>query len=1566
MASAAAGTKTPTDALASKTILSMRRPTSRLHSLSLLIVYSMCEDAPESSSSTATPGTVTPREPPHKKSHLNGLRAIDSTDSLAAAAKKEDARQACLAGSKALEHLNKLLLSCETFFHPSNHGQWSVILAAFIRDLAWDFLRRWKEEEQTECKTPAAWRLTPKIKRAFVNSLRDVALMSMFSKDSAAQTATRECLRSLSLLEADLIVPAIIERAVPSLQGLEETHRTSAVLKALSGVSYAICVGSGRENLMAILDLILPGVDVNDPTKTVSTIFYIMNQLSLVRIGDISDEPSEEYDESLRNSNNLLAKPQAPSTTADSESTFRSTTAMAGPWLSDLVDRIFQLYDNMPDDSESRGPRSGVSAEEQVVAMCNTLLDGLISGLSEELFDQVLEQIFRRVTSMVRSNSVRVVSGLLTGPSNANPIKTLEKFLVHGMKQALSELESGAASVGTTTTTTNIASDAPLLWHLACIYGSIANAGSELLPYKDQIVSFLQTLTEKALSESAWSWTGRIIDRILLNLTTTYTKEVRFVNAAEWESPDFQRNHHHYWGKQYRLSEIVPQWHSPSTEEVDFAIAILDKVMMPGLDRLESLLDVPRRDQSWHVDVCRWLSHARSSVDALKEFAQEPPHPDEPGEPANDAPFLPPTFLDRVKPYACGFVLTNPSDPRYQWYQGYRKRLGTILHKTTTVLQELGQDTFIDAVRLNVRCISTYLLSYGMPSKEYDAELKSSSYHGSSWRFYSKQKHSPRFALLKRMEMYHFMRMRLESQRRQRSAMTDTLIKDLLNMSLSLFVKVRKAAQSTLSSLFKTFDGVRALCLPIVLEAIRPGIDPDVMKGALYLLKGKSLAGLARYDPRFTNDYVLKLMTSQWQEKPSLQVLLGEMINSTLSNLSEPMTLLFGRLTPLATDALARFEEILPPQTSDIMPAVMEGATRRRDLKNARYDDLLSATLALATSPATHWKYATAAAQLLRFLLRRDRPTPPDVARYFMENVTHTQPALRATAQGAVTRLLYFIKLRSLCPDEEALFLQEAKNPLKRRRRPEDTGKEATSRYLQAMRNLDVDPAGAEEQWMQDKGAVGWLCWGHEITESRLAGWDEQPFVWKDTPTIEAMEAYVADDAWWAALAKDWSQEKHRKYLSADNIDLLRSCCQIWADLPFQRLKPILETYLNQLDKDKQRALAEFIAGLLRGSKHWNGKARQGFWDWLTPRLPKIYANIRPDTFEYWKMFFEHVMYQRDPRRLGPLVSFILNNGRAVEFVNSTSADLRSNLTLVSAAIRCFTWRFSPWAEEFRELYWKNGMLCDYSQISGLVAQNISLLDVVEFHPSFPNVSDFVQDCISRPRAPVREGANKPLLDAYMKQLPVWREERPSGAEARLSSYDKAGLTILRWLSSAFAGIHAQSAFTYILPLLPELLQMREMVDGGDLHKQAALLLVFLTATNPPVDVVEPLMRSILDIVTTSKVWKTRLHALPIVSIIYYRSLPLISEELASTMMHTLSLCLQDENQEVRETAAGTLAGILRCSRRSSVVVLKDRFVRECKSINLPARKTPDGNMNPAYQGALVKLHAAVLGVTAL
>ena len=59
-----------------------------------------------------------------------------------------------LAGSRALDSLETIITSTETFFHPSNAGPWTLNLTTFLHRVTAEFIKRWKEEEQANCKTP--------------------------------------------------------------------------------------------------------------------------------------------------------------------------------------------------------------------------------------------------------------------------------------------------------------------------------------------------------------------------------------------------------------------------------------------------------------------------------------------------------------------------------------------------------------------------------------------------------------------------------------------------------------------------------------------------------------------------------------------------------------------------------------------------------------------------------------------------------------------------------------------------------------------------------------------------------------------------------------------------------------------------------------------------------------------------------------------------------------------------------------------------------------------------------------------------------------------------------------------------------------------------------------------------------------------------------------------------------------------------------------------------------------------------------------------------------------------
>jgi proteasome activator subunit 4 len=88
----------------------------------------------------------------------------------------------------------------------------------------------------------------------------------MFSKDSFSISMAQGALRTMALLEPTLIMPELLERAYGGLEVVNETHRTTAVLKMLSGISLPLVSETiwrpGQKHLLPLLELCLPGIDL--------------------------------------------------------------------------------------------------------------------------------------------------------------------------------------------------------------------------------------------------------------------------------------------------------------------------------------------------------------------------------------------------------------------------------------------------------------------------------------------------------------------------------------------------------------------------------------------------------------------------------------------------------------------------------------------------------------------------------------------------------------------------------------------------------------------------------------------------------------------------------------------------------------------------------------------------------------------------------------------------------------------------------------------------------------------------------------------------------------------------------------------------------------------------------------------------------------------------------------------------------------------------------------------------------------------------------------------------------
>lgn len=320
--------------------------------------------------------------------------------------------------------------------------------------------------------------------------MRTVALLSMFSRDPITISQTQAALRTMCYLEPDLVFPAILERSWPALEGLLETHRTTAIITALSTLAPPLISRStypaGAKHLLPLLELCLPGLDVNDPIKTMSTAMFVIQSITSVMIDDLTrPELASGEDEAMEidESSGLIGdgeeamndEGERKLSKKEEDELVRISTAGFPDWVSSFFRQVLVVFEALPE--PGKGSRNGGKMEDQMTQTLIAACDFVCSQLSPTLFDLALDIVFKEITTTARSNSARVVSQLVSCFARADAAKTLKKYWHLCETNIRIELEGGAASTRTTSTSTPIESDVTLHWWTGILTGALTNGG---------------------------------------------------------------------------------------------------------------------------------------------------------------------------------------------------------------------------------------------------------------------------------------------------------------------------------------------------------------------------------------------------------------------------------------------------------------------------------------------------------------------------------------------------------------------------------------------------------------------------------------------------------------------------------------------------------------------------------------------------------------------------------------------------------------------------------------------------------------------------------------------------------------------------------------------------------------------------------------------------------------------------------------------------------------------------------------------------------------------------------
>jgi proteasome activator subunit 4 len=165
----------------------------------------------------------------------------------------------------------------------------------------------------------------------------------------------------------------------------------------------------------------------------------------------------------------------------DEDSLTRQSTAGFADWIATFFRRVISLLETLPDEmpgdhaSSSGNDADGeigwlihIHLSETVLAsvtdMVLELCEQICVHLSEPLFDLVLTLVYDYATTTVRSNATRCMHALVECVAAANPSKTLAKFIPYCERCISYELDHGASSIRTTSSSTALPADAALHW----------------------------------------------------------------------------------------------------------------------------------------------------------------------------------------------------------------------------------------------------------------------------------------------------------------------------------------------------------------------------------------------------------------------------------------------------------------------------------------------------------------------------------------------------------------------------------------------------------------------------------------------------------------------------------------------------------------------------------------------------------------------------------------------------------------------------------------------------------------------------------------------------------------------------------------------------------------------------------------------------------------------------------------------------------------------------------------------------------------------------------------------
>ncbi|KAI8894304.1 hypothetical protein BC833DRAFT_605412 [Globomyces pollinis-pini] len=1472
--------------------------------------------------------------------------------------------------SDTIKHFKLFLQAIENFAHPSNSGAWTSIIARLLQDVTKFLYDRQYEESQKDCQTPIGLRFTKGMIHELTSAIIPLSLMLLYGKNMEAMGASQSTLKYISWLNPEALFPTALQKVYPSLENLTESHRTIPSIYLLSGSATSLLrtqhYKKGGQHLSSLLQLTLPGLDINDIQKSITSLLFIVCSIANVPLFDNSKycaTDSEFLEVSME-----CGSPTATSPIEDESC--RTSTGDFEFWIVQFVDKLFMTLENLPQNFKV-GESSG-NAEGGLLATMAFTCEIVFSQLSPQFEDLVLNQMVKKIENSIipsASETVGILCGLLCP---ANPKKRLQKLLPLCCEKIKEELSHGASSKpegNKNAANSNpfgfaSMSDAAIHWYQSILFNIVTFSGESLLPYKEMLNEILDLMIEHCVSRRGYLWAGNLLPKLVQSLIHIYPREYRSHPTKIWHNADFQRRSYSHWGEHFKLEDVDVDWHVPNEPEKEWACQLVDKYSNLAISKLQDLKSISSQAQSTKDhshSFCRWFSLLSKCITSSFTFVQP-----QPGFNHNNESEDIRLYSAQVKthPISAGFLFTDPNSQEYKHWQD------KVLHIRYLLLDQLkffltqGQDD-VESMESIIECI-TAQLTYSEPAHTMKAIYK---YSKRIFRVSKDDTVLPRSVLLKKLYVLHLSRVAHNLKLHPTTTLVHDLVHGLFDLSVTKYTKVRTSAQQALFKVLQFHEPLRYSifdkCIAILNEPSAER-DTDRLKGALFVLRNRTvMMGIYLYKFKFTAMFIKSILNLKNEEKPSTLEAIRKLYLDFMQNF---VCIQFKDPLPDGVVSLAESIPFDPSEISRLTQIENEKTTKMDQI----YDSLFKGVFEMVQKKQISWRFINMATTFLNVILSPKYPISAELMGFVTSHINDENPTIRKSNMILLQDILNILKDRSV-----AAGTNHSAN-LKKMISSESANYSAV---IDSIKQFSEKPIDHDQRYFSDELEFGWFCWPKTFKVYQGSIF-LSPFNDADSNAAQDhLSTTVNQPEFWKKSIEFLSQESSEGF----RRELAKFYDQLFGLFPVGPIDiviPLLKDLTAKTDDNfSQRAASELCAGIIRGSKHWGTAGQMTIEKEVIPILFSGIQAATTESIHYWLACLQYFFNQRDPNRYVTIISRIMKS--PLDSSNPSFLAESKKLWLMKAVIDVYQFRMKDYCEQLLDSLIQM-ISTPYQQVRESLGRCIDACLQLSYQPSSKSFGSFANLCNStwdKENWQV-EGVFNPKISKLFNQIREYKKiPRAIGTPSLYIQSSKTGnaqilILVLCWFAYAVTSYRPLGLLPYFSVLGQHMIEMQEYSDP-DLstmasqvsniypnfpHSNHQIQLVLKQLLNYCVDDMD-----IDELELGQKSWHIKTRILPIIQVLFFRHLFSINESIKNDILLVLCRLIQDPQLEVRQLASVTLSGIIRCSERHAVDGLMKQFQTSLTENRLPKRnRNSKIEKDQEYSSKLNRRHAAVLGLAAL